>query len=793
MMRRSFANAVRSLRRAPGFVALATLSIGVGIGLSTSVYAMIDRLMHPLTPYPHVDELYRIQGYGYSSPRGPTPAQLFDAWPRGGAFAAVTVQSSAPSYIDANGIQDQRWYSRVAPNFFDVLDVRPRLGRVFRPDEPVSQNTVVVSDALWRSRFRDRSTIGDATITLGDRTYSVIGVMPPNFGKDPAAIDAWLPFPTAGAMHEPFFGWLTIRAAPGLSAATLRAPLKSVARTVSKEFATGGPEISFVAWPLRPDPLRLSNYHDAMIGAAVGILIIACANVSALMLARGLSRRRDSALRLSLGATRAVLVRDVFAEVSILTALGCAAGLLAAVWGFSALAAATPPEMAWLGLTEPSWSWRVFAGAFAAALLAAVFAGVLPALQAAHTDPAEPLKESSGTTTGRSRTRFRVLVVAELALSMVLLVGASLIVKATYRIAHYDFGFNASALLNVFVNESAPGRAGQTAKRTTDDLQPIIDRVRGIAGVDAVTSTSIAVPDNGLVISDATGAGGAQLGVQSYERIGLDYVKTLGLQLREGRDVDEGDHARGGVILEERAARILFPRGSAIGRMVKLGDKNSPQPWLPVVAVVRNSEFRFYSDPGQHDDPKVFVYTPAEPLGFWRLIIRPAPGARTVPLELQRTLRDDLGSGANVGVAPLLASYAEILRGRYFVAGVFALLGASALALAAAGLFSVLSFVVGQRMREFAVRVALGARGQDVLGLVIRDGLELALAGTAVGAIGGMWAGTLLTKLLYDVDAVDVTALVSAEAILLMVTLLACLVPALRATRADPVEVLRAT
>jgi len=791
-MRHTLSHALRSLRRAPGFVALATLSIGVGIGLSTSVYAMIDRLMHPLTPYPNVEELYRIQGYGFSSRQGPNSGELFDMWPRGGAFTAVTMESAASSFVDASGIQDERWYARVAPNFFEVLGVRPRMGRVFSSDDIGSQSTVVISNALWRSRFRNRDAIGDASITLGDRTYAVIGVMPPNFDRSLMPFDLWLPFASEGAMRASF-GWLTIRAQPGLSADALRAPLKSVAETVMKQYATGGSTISFLPWPLRPDPLRLGDYHTAMLGAALGILLIACANVSALMLARGLGRQRDSALRLSLGATRAILVRDVFAETTILTGIGCAVGLLAAVWGFSALTAATPPEMARLGLTEPSWSWRVFAGAFGAALASAALAGVLPALQISRIDPAEPLKENAGTTTGRARSRFRVLVVAELALSMVLLIGASLMVKATLRVAHYDFGFDASTLLTVLVREPASSQMGTPKRRSTDDLAPIIERVRTVAGVDGVTSTSYAEPENGMVVSEATSAGAMPLAVRSYEQVGLGYIKTLGLQLKQGRDVNEGDRSRGAVILDERAAQILYPRGSAIGRMVKLGDKTSVQPWLPVVAVVRNSAFRFYNDPDQHDDPKVFAYVPTEPLGFWRLVVRQTPGARAVPFALQRRIRDGLGSSAYVGVAPLLANYDQMLRGRYFVAGVFALLGAASLALAAAGLFSVLSYAVGQRMREFAVRIALGARSEDVLRLVLRDGLELAMGGTALGAVGGMWAGTLLSKLLYNVEPTDVIALVAAESILLLVTILACLIPALRAMRADPVEILRAT
>jgi putative ABC transport system permease protein len=208
---------------------------------------------------------------------------------------------------------------------------------------------------------------------------------------------------------------------------------------------------------------------------------------------------------------------------------------------------------------------------------------------------------------------------------------------------------------------------------------------------------------------------------------------------------------------------------------------------------VPHATFSFHEDPDDHGDSLVFAYLPRDPLGFSQLTVRQRPGSRAVSFAIQRRIRDALGSSGRVNVSPMLAGYDQMLQGRYFVAGVFALLGAASLALAAAGLFSVLAFAVGQRMREFAVRIALGAQSADVLRLVLRDGLELALGGTAFGAIGGMWAGSLLTKVLYDVNPTDVTAIVTAEVILLAVTLLASAVPALRAMKADPVVVLRAS
>ncbi|MGH7654722.1 MAG: FtsX-like permease family protein [Gemmatimonadaceae bacterium] len=377
---------------------------------------------------------------------------------------------------------------------------------------------------------------------------------------------------------------------------------------------------------------------------------------------------------------------------------------------------------------------------------------------------------------------------------MVLLVGASLVAKATARVASYDFGFNPSGLLQVFAfdRSASSGTAGRSL-RTTADLAPVMDRIRSTDGVASVASTGNASPDSNLVISEDAGQGGPALFLRAYQSIGLGFVRTVGLTLTAGRDVNDGDREAGAVILDERAAHTLFPHGGAVGRMIKLGDKSSTKPWLRVVGVVRHATFTFHPDPDDPGDPMVFAYLPHEPLGYWRFVVREKPGSHSVSFAIQRRIRDALGTGGYVSSSPFLAGYDQMLRGRYFVAGVFALLGAASLALAAAGLFSVLAFAVGQRMREFAVRIALGAQSADVLRLVLRDGIELALGGTAIGAIGGMWACSLLTKVLYDVNPTDVTALVTAEVILLLVTLLASAVPALRAMKADPVVVLRAS
>jgi predicted permease len=798
--------AARAMRRNPGFFLIAVSSLAIALGLSTTVFAHIDSLTHPYVPVRDADRLYTvwITGDGAIPATQPTGDEIAQLVARVPSFEGVAMGVEVGGSVSVGDFGGDSRGNAIPPEYFQVLGAAPRMGRLFSPSETQESGVVIVSDVTWKFLFDNRPEIGNAVLTFEGKPYKVVGVMPEGLERI-MGTEFWLPRP----LHYARFTWYTARLMRGATVEHARADLKAITNRLTAEYGTGRQPFGAMIRSAKPDPLRLQEYHGAMIGAAASILVIACLNVAALMLARGVVKRRDQALRLSLGATRADLLTTVAAEVTVLALAGGIAGVLLANWTMHLLNGAVLLDAGWIigsGMA-PRWNVRVFAEAFAAMTAAVAIAASLPAWYSSRIAPSEPLKESSGTITCRAGSRFKALVIAEVALSMVLLIGSSLIAKATRNVANYDFGYDARPLLLASANigikaDSLVSKVdSNNADRknrplvTATQYNTAVERVRGIKGVLSAAAVTYGIPDKNLMVSDQVASRGASpLNLRRYMNVGDDFMKTLGIPIVEGRDFVAGDRpGRGAVILDQLAAKQLFPRGGAVGQMVKLGDAMSNQPWIPVVGVARTARLSFPIEAELEPDPAVFVSMPVGSSFTSSIIIRPASGAKGVALAVQHALKDQLPPRSFVWTSHWLRSYERALNARQFAAKVFVGLGAASLLLAAAGLFSVLSYTVGQRMREFAVRVALGADRREVMKLVMRDGVVMALGGTAIGALFGMWAGFLLNSFLWGVYPADVQALVVAEAILFAVTMASCVAPALRATRADPLEILRAT
>ena len=776
-------------------MAIATLSLGTALGVSTAVFAVIDATRFSVSAYREPERLFSVRMF---SRKGLAPTalefeQALAAIP-GVEQVATAYRSSALAELEAS--LEQVEVSYVRPGYFETLGTRPRLGRLPAADEPSRGDAAVVSDRLWRRRFANRGVIGDATITIGDRQYAVIGVLPAGTSGNERWVDAWVLAPDL-PLNVSRFAVLRVR--PGITAVQLRPRV----RDIGAQFASGyfGPRsrpLEAIVASLRERPLQITELDGTMVGAAVCVLLIACANVAALMLARGVARRREYALRLALGASRGVIAREVVVEVALLALLGAVAGAILASWGVGLLARAMPDQVVLLGLRPPQWSLRVLAMSAAAVFSCVALAGAVPAWRAGATDPAGPLKESSGGSTGRVATRFRWLVIAELAIAMTVMVGASLLLKSIRRLDGASAGYLARGMLSVGVQFGTRRDTVPSAERARR-LDLILERIRTMPGVrTAATFHQGCLAARMLTTENAASdSENTSLYRQPCHTAGPDFFRSLGLRMVAGREFSAGDVAAGGaVILDEKTARRLFPHESAVGRRVKFGLFSENQPWLPVVGVVRNSTLYVIRFPELGPDSSITLFvTPSDvaPYGS-TIVVRPEPGARGVALEIGRALSDLLPPPSySSSLRPWDYGYTSQRESIGFVLIVFATLGVMSLALGAAGLFSVVSYVASQRTREFAVRIALGATSSNVLRLVVRNSLELALGGTAFGALVGMWAGFRLWNWLYGVYPVDVGALLAAEGVLLAVTLAASLAPALRATRADPVEVLRAT
>lgn len=787
--------AVRGLRRSPGFAGVAVLSLAIGIGLSTATFAIVDSMLNPKIPIANVDRLFQVK-LRFGNQRNPPPpreeVRALAALP-GVERVGVMAASGNRGTIVANGRQSFPALMRYTPDLFATIGVKTVMGRFPSDDEVRAQSAVVLSNGLWHSMFPKRASLEGALITINDQDYAVVGVLPA--GVESLTYSAiWLPAASADDLAGTWSRWVIVRLRAASDSIRIRPQLATVASNFTAEYVTPpAPAYELRLYGLRPKPPNLRDNELALllVGIAVGVLAISCTNVSALALARGLARRRDYALRIALGASRFAIGGAVISEVAILGVFGAAVGFLLAIALIGAVTHMVPEDLTLRGFFIPALTPRVFAMTTLTLLAGILVAGGIPAWRASRANPSDPLKDNAGTTTGRARSEFKVLVIGELSVAMVLLMLASLLTLSTRNLMNYDFGFDARGLERALI--AFPGTKDSLATDTKEAaLRSSLRAVSDMDGVAAVSTVGGARLDNDMVTSDL-GRGSEPLILRGgYVEAGPQFFATIGAPPLSGRDFAAGDRERGAVILSNRAAKLLFPHGDALGRMVKLGGERSTKPWLQVIGIARDIKMNLSPDPDATADTTVYASTPDRSPNFSYLVLRPNGKTATLNVDIARKLRDGLPPHTISGVQPFAGSYDSMIRRQQFYERVFSFLSGASVLLAAAGLFSVMSYTVGRRLREFAVRQALGASPIGVLRLVMRSAFELALGGTAFGALLSFWASAGVSSVLFGVKNTDPVSLIVAEGTLLAVTMVASLVPAIRAMRADPVEVLRA-
>lgn len=791
----TLARAVRTLHRSPVYAAVATLSLAVGIGLSTATFAIVDSMMNPKIPVTDVDRLFRENlrlGNQKHPPSILDQVRALEALP---GIERVGVSTGGRTFaVTVNDVQTWLGVETTTPDFFATVGVTPAIGRNPTGDEMRQQTAVVLTQSAWRQLFPKRTSIDGARVTIADREYTVVGVLGAGF-ETLMYGDVWIPAASAGELEGLANPAIIARLRAGVDSISIRPQLATVAANFTAAYvAPGAPPYEIRFHGLRPKPpsLRDSELALLMAGIAVGVLAIACTNVSALSLARGLSRRRDHALRVALGASRLAIGGDVLSEFAVLGTLGAILGFMIAIALIGTLAHMVPEDFTRRGYFIPELNARVF-GLTVATLFAGIFAaGAIPAWRASRSNPARVLKDNAGTTTGRSRHEFNILVMGELAIAMVLLMLASLLTLSTRNLVGYDFGFDAHRILSA--NVSMPsGRDSLTTDEDVAVMRASADRIAAMPGIAAVSTHGWGRLDGDEVTSDDTRNAQPLRLKAGFVEAGAGFFSALGTPPASGRDFEDGDAVRGAVILSKHAAQLLFPHGDAIGRLVKLGGERSTRAWLPVIGVAHDVRLGVYGDDPAARDTVVYAMTTKHSFDNSSLVIRRTGDARILPVEIVRALRSRLPARSTVAVFPFDVNLASAVRMHRFMDGIFSFLSVASLLLAAGGLFSVMSYTVGQRLREFAVRQALGASPKQVLRLVMSGAFELALGGTAFGALLSFWASAGVSSALWGVKNTDPVSLVIAEATLLAVTMIASLVPAYRAMRADPVDVLRAT
>jgi putative ABC transport system permease protein len=544
MIRRDLAHGLRSLRQSPGFVVTAVLTLALALGLTTTMFGVLDAVVHPYVPFRDPDGLYWVFQRQRQTPGAPRTAEGF-ALLRDGtrSFAAVAGVSYRMSTIQGPSGASSGSVELVTDNLFDVLGVRPHLGRLFREaGDAEDEGGAVLSYETWRRLFAGRRSLEGALISFGDRTAPVIGVLPPGF-KYAFASDVWLG--GGERLGNPEFGRISavVRLKQGVRPEVASAELDALAERVNRE---RGPGIGF-SYSLRPvrfDPQRLRDFHFAMAGAAIIVLLIACANLANLMLVRGSAKRREIALRMALGATRGAVARQVLAESAIVATGGGALGLLVAIWTMDVAVKRMPQELSFVGILQPHLSWRVYAFALLAAAATVILFGLVPALRASDVDVSEPLKGATGATTERMR-RYSVIVMGEIALAMTLLMGAGLLTRAAQRVGDFDFGYDPQPLLRAtsFSHRAAVERDDEVT-RAYDE---ILERARRIPGVRAAATIAAESPEGNVVTSELAEGGGHEAVMAGYRVVSPDVLRTFGIAVVAGRDFVEGDRSSRGV------------------------------------------------------------------------------------------------------------------------------------------------------------------------------------------------------------------------------------------------------
>jgi putative ABC transport system permease protein len=806
--------AIRMLAKSPGFTAIVIVTLALGIGANTAIFSLVNTVLLRPLPFPEPQKVVTSgiedSGGGFS---GDVESLQYVYWRDHSqalnSVAAVFGSMGGFNLVGNSGPVHVRG-SKVTQQFFPAVGIQPMLGRGFLPEEdrPGGPPVVVLSYGLWSSAFGGDPNVIGRSATLNGIPYNIVGVLPPSFRFDTgesfdANPEVLLPLQLSSAPGDRGTNYeLIARLKPGVTLAAAQTD----ADRVATEFSRAYPDYYD---PPAPFHARVQPFQQALTGdirpillvlfGAVGfVLLIACVNVANLFLSRAAARQREIAIRATLGASAARLFRQLLCESLVFAVIAGAAGLALASWGVRALIALSPAALP--RISEFSLDWRVLLFTLAASVFVAIVCGSVGAFHALHGDTNEALKEGGERAGVPGRKLSRVLVASEVALSLVLLVGAGLLISTVIHLYRVPPGFDPKNLTSARMSLTAE-KYNRTAQVWNFERQ-VINRVRALPGVISAATASATPLERGLntVVF--------RHGVESNDRhdmltiefrsVSPEYFRTLAIPLLSGREFTDADSADSSrvVVVNEALARDLWPQQNPIGKPLLAGEgssaQNKPREVVGVVADIKEI--------GLDQPPRATIYVPQaqvldsfnEMTNYWftsSLLVR------TAGLALDGNIRNAVASvDPDEPVAQIdtmetvmARSFAE-QRFLMILMGIFAAL---ALVLAAVGIYGVLSYQMAQRTREMGIRMALGARSSDVLGLVVREAMSVVLIGLAIGAIGGLALSRFLASELFGVKPDDPLIFAGVTFVLAGVALAASYLPAHRATRVDPMVALR--
>ena len=807
--------AIKSLRRSPGFATVSILSLALALGLVAAVFGIVDALRNPVTATVNPERLFSVRMKGEGATGRITAADHMDALERNVRSAeAISYETfMRADELMAGGSRVSGLGAQVSGNYFTVHGVKPIAGRLFSTalaDEDAVAS-VVIAERVWRALFDAEPRLDRIAVTIqGEadaRRAQVVGVVPDAFAMESNA-SYWLALPSdlQARLATERFVQVRVRLRQGATIESLYADLKLVTDYLTSVHGKGRVDFVYTPLPVARDPMRMNEMIWLLLGAAIAVLVVACSNLANLVLARGLAKQRDMAVRLSLGARRQDIVNAVLAECLVIALAGAALGVLASTWGW-AIVRGTFPEHIPAGGFSVGMNWRVVAMSSGAAAVAALLFGLLPALRLSDVKLAEHLKENSGSNTARRRTRFPVLVIGQVALSLAMLTGVALLLRASQQVRSFSFGFDPARLLSVYAGMRSRTDTSQatrvamyaaTEKRLRD--YPQVESVAWHSGMDIMRAP--------VFTGERSGGATRELPTRTYSYVSPNYLRTVGIPVIRGRDFEDRDaYSEGMLIVDSVTALKIWGSEDPIGKLAKFGFTDRVQPWFRVIGVTGSIRSSLPRHDGEQPAPQIYMVgktawrSPTEngirPLTAaiptrWFIVRARTRDVAALRARIPGDLRASLPPRAAVTIYGFDDQRQNLIRMQRLLAAVFGAFGILSLSLCALGLYSVLSYTVTQRSREHGIRVALGATNRQIFTDVLHDGAILVIAGTAVGGFVTFWTNQFVDPYIGMMYHIDVWALVAAEFVLVSVALAAMLRPALRATKTDPVEVLRA-
>ncbi len=786
--------AVRMMAKARGltFVALATLALG--IGANTAVFSVVNAILLRPLPYPEPDRLVMVfqdlRGRGGPATEWTGPANQVDWKAATDVFDGVTTVRGWAASLAAETVPEALPGEQTTFDYFDVLGARPLLGRSFRQsdDIPNAPRLVILSHALWTSRFGGDPAAVGRVVPINGEPHEIVGVMPASFRPAYVADAAlWRPlrWPTTNAPRNVAVGHTIARLRADVSIEQARARLDALAARLRQEHPDTDAGTGINAVALQDQPVGGVRLGLVVLVGAVGfVLLIACVNVANLLLARASGRVREIAVRRALGAARARILRQMLTESVLLAVGGGAAGVLAAEWGVSALKAIAPPGTP--RIAEVSIDPQVLAFAAVISLCTAILFGIVPAWHTSRETLVPALNQGGRVQPGDGGGRVRRwLIVAELALALMLLVGAGLLVRTFLALEAADLGFNADHVLTGFVPLPPTAYKTDAQRRAFDDR--VLERAAALPGVKAAALSTV-TPLGGDNDEDFTIEGRpaprtpAEATTVWYREVSANYFSVMEIPLKHGRLFATTD-AEPVAVINEAMAKHYWPAEDPVGRRVTLG--GSPNsPLLTIVGVVGNVAMR-----GPRESPRDELYIPywVHPDSGTNVVLKTAVDPASLVEPLKRAVSEVDRAVAVSGAEPLADAVAAANGPSRFYAVLVASFAALALLLASVGVYGVMSFAVSQRTPEIGVRLALGADASQIFGLIVGDSLRLALIGLVLGAAGAFAVGRGLRTLLFGVGGADPATFAATAALLVAVAIVATFVPARRAMRVDPI------